>query len=63
MSKEYIAFCMECGNDQPDKYIEKSPFYTQGGSTPCKWCYGVTVISDKKEKEGILRRNNQKRGI
>lgn len=61
--EEYIAFCLDCGSDQPDQYIESSPFYRDGSSTPCKWCYGVTTIGLKKNKSEIIRRNKQRRGI
>jgi hypothetical protein len=45
------------------KYMENSPFTQQGASAPCKFCGGVTTITERKDMEQVLNQANRQRGI
>jgi hypothetical protein len=52
------GYCTECGTEQPDKYMESSPFNVP----PCKFCGAPTFIAHaeyvRQAKENIDRGRN-----
>jgi len=62
-NKELIGVCTECRSDQRDSYMEKNPFYQQGGSVPCQFCGGVVIVVRRDQRDSTLRRLNERRGI
>jgi hypothetical protein len=60
---EVIGICTECASEQPMKYMESSPFTQQGSSAPCKFCGGVTTITERKDVEAVLAQVSRQRGI
>lgn len=64
MAEEDLVFvCVECKTDQPEQYIERSPFAAQGSTVPCTFCGGVTVFTEKKDREDVLRQADRQRGL
>lgn len=53
------GYCMECGSEQPDNYMMKSPF----DIPPCKYCGGVTYVGYAERREQDRARLNQQRNI
>jgi len=60
---ELIGCCTECKSEQRDSYMEKNPFYQQGGSVPCQYCSGVTVVVARKDKEKALKQRDGRRNL
>lgn len=59
-----VGICTECFNVQPDQYMERSPFYQDGQSVPCKFCGGVTtIIREDLINDHTKDRMDQMRGI
>lgn len=60
---EVVGVCSECRSEQPMKYMENSPFTQSGTSAPCKYCGGVTIITERKDMESVLMQASRQRGI
>lgn len=60
---DVIAVCSECKSDQSDSYVERNPFYQQGGSIPCQYCKGIVIIMDRRDREAALRQIDRERGL
>ena len=58
---EVVGVCIECKSDQPNSYMERSPF----GEPPCKYCGGVVKVFPKEErrKKNELAKQDRQRGI
>lgn len=61
---DLVAFCTECGSDQPKSY-EKLPTY--GGGThntpPCRFCHGVVAITFREVKAQAYESAQRQRGL
>lgn len=60
---DVIGVCTECQSDQPNAYMERSPFAQDGKSVPCKYCGGVVVITYRETREESIDQSNRSRGI
>jgi len=47
----YTGFCVECSNEQPAKYMERTGFT----NPPCKYCGGVVQILMNPTPERIAK--------
>ena len=61
--EDIIGICSECSSDQPDSYMYKNVFAQAGKPATCKFCGGVVVIGNRKDKDDIIRKINTSRGI
>ena len=61
-----VAFCGECGTDQPRQYMERSPVFMGGDgsyNTPsCKFCGGVVIVSAREDREIAYKQFSRERG-
>jgi hypothetical protein len=60
---DVIGVCSECKSDQPDSYMEKSPFAQAGSPVPCKFCGGVVIIAYREQRDQVLKGSDRSRGI
>jgi len=60
---DLIGVCTECKSEQRDSYMEKNPFYQQGGSVPCGYCGGITVVVARGEKDKALKQRDGRRNL
>ena len=60
---DVIGVCSECKSDQPNSYMEKSPFAQAGQNVPCKYCGGVVIITYRETRNRSLDQSDTNRGI
>jgi DNA-directed RNA polymerase subunit RPC12/RpoP len=60
---DVVGVCSECKSDQPDRYMENSPFAQAGSSVPCKYCGGVVIIVYREARNEALGGSDRSRGI
>jgi hypothetical protein len=60
---DVIGVCSECQSDQPNQYMERSPFAQAGQSPPCKYCGGVVILVYRESRDQALREANRERGL
>lgn len=60
---DVIGVCSECKSDQPDSYMERSPFAQAGLSVPCRYCGGVVIITYRETRDKSLDQSDINRGI
>lgn len=60
---DVIGVCSECKSDQPDSYMERSPFAQAGHSVPCKFCGGVVIITYREIRDESLDSSDRSRGL
>lgn len=60
---DVIGVCSECKSDQPDSYMERSPFAQSGLSVPCRYCGGVVIITYRETRDKSLDQSDINRGI
>lgn len=54
-----VGVCTECKSDQPDKYMENSPFQ----QPPCKYCGAPTIVVMKSHREAALKQMDRDRKL
>lgn len=61
---ELIGTCTECKSDNPDSYVENSPWYQAGVEhVPCKYCGGRLIVVSVKYRNAAHNRADIRRGI
>jgi len=60
---DVIGTCSECHSDQPDAYMERSPFAQEGKNVPCKYCGGVVVITYRETRDQAIEQSDRSRGL
>lgn len=60
---DVVGVCSECKSDQPDNYMERSPFAQNGSPVPCKYCGGVVIITYRELRDDALKGSDRSRGI
>jgi DNA-directed RNA polymerase subunit RPC12/RpoP len=60
---DVIGVCSECKSDQPNQYMERSPFAQEGKPVPCKYCGGVVIITYRETRDSALDGSDRSRGI
>jgi DNA-directed RNA polymerase subunit RPC12/RpoP len=60
---DVVGVCSECKSDQPDSYMERSPFAQAGSPVPCKYCGGVVIITYRELRDDALKGSDRSRGI
>jgi hypothetical protein len=54
-----VGVCTECKSDQPDQYMDNSPF----NQPPCRYCGAPTVVVLKRDREAALRQVDRDRKL
>ena len=60
---DVIGVCSECKSDQPERYMDNSPFAQEGKPVPCKYCGGVVIITYREVRDSSLEGSDKSRGI
>lgn len=60
---DVIGVCSECKSDQPNRYMENSPFAQEGKQVPCKYCGGVVIITYRESRNEALDGSDRSRGV
>jgi DNA-directed RNA polymerase subunit RPC12/RpoP len=60
---DVIGVCSECKSDQPNSYMENSPFAQAGHNVPCRYCGGVVIITYRETRDRSLDQSDTNRGI
>lgn len=60
---DVIGICSECKSEQPNRYMENSPFAQNGTAPVCKYCKGVVIITYRETREQALDQIDRERGL
>lgn len=60
---DVIGVCSECKSEQMDSTMYRSTFAQQGFAPVCRYCGGVVIIVNKRDKDRALDQIDRERGI